>query len=84
MDPRKFFLWTGIGAVLWASGITLLGHALGRVKFIHDHLEPALILLVLISLIPMLVEYFLAKRRARNTGPATSPKHSATTNHVND
>jgi membrane-associated protein len=65
MDPRKFFLWTGIGAVLWASGITLLGHALGKVKVIHDHLESALILLVLISLVPMLVEFVLAKRRGR-------------------
>lgn len=63
MDPKKFFVWTGVGAVLWATGITLLGHALGRVKFIHEHLESALILLVLISLIPMLVEFILAKRR---------------------
>ncbi|MEV0801400.1 DedA family protein [Kribbella sp. NPDC050281] len=88
MDPRKFFLWTGIGAVLWATGITLLGHALGRVKFIHDHLESALILLVLISLIPMVVEYILAKRRTRRAQPAdetpASPKHAATTNHLND
>ena len=30
MEPKKFFLWTGIGAVLWATGITLLGHALGQ------------------------------------------------------
>jgi membrane-associated protein len=52
--------------VLWACGITLLGHALGKVKVIHDHLESALILLVLISLIPMAVEFFLARRRKRN------------------
>ncbi|WP_370452178.1 DedA family protein [Kribbella caucasensis] len=65
MDPKKFFLWTGVGAVLWGTGVTLLGHALGRIKFIHDHLESALILLVIISVIPMLVEYVLARRRAR-------------------
>ena len=66
MDPKKFFLWTGVGAVLWATGVTLLGHALGRVKFIHEHLESSLILLVLISVIPMIVEYVLARRRERN------------------
>ncbi|MFC5262561.1 DedA family protein [Kribbella qitaiheensis] len=66
MDPKKFFLWTGVGAVLWGTGVTLLGHALGRVKFIHEHLESALILLVLISVIPMIVEYVLARRRERN------------------
>jgi membrane-associated protein len=66
MDQKKFFLWTGVGAVLWGTGVTLLGHALGRVKFIHEHLESALILLVLISVIPMIVEYVLARRRERN------------------
>jgi membrane-associated protein len=80
MDPKKFFLWTGIGAVLWATGITLLGHALGNVKIIHDHLEPALILLVLISLVPMAFEYVLAKRRNRAAaaaGDGGGPKHAA-------
>jgi membrane-associated protein len=38
---------------------------LGGVAFIHDHLESALILIVAISVIPMIVEYVLAKRRER-------------------
>jgi membrane-associated protein len=65
MEPRRFFFWTGIGAVLWGTGVTLLGHALGKVEFIHAHLESALILLVFVSIIPMIVEYVLAKRRER-------------------
>ncbi len=77
MDPKKFFFWSGIGAVLWATGITLLGHALGNVKIIHDHLESALILLVVLSVIPMAVEYFLAKRRARAEAAGDAPKHAA-------
>jgi membrane-associated protein len=63
MDPRKFFIYTGIGAVLWATGITVLGYYLGQVEFIHNNLESALILIVLISVIPMLVEYYLNRRR---------------------
>jgi membrane-associated protein len=80
MDPRKFFLWTGIGALIWAPGITILGHALGNVKLIHDHLESALILLVVVSLIPMLVEYLLARRRNRNNqagDKGDGPRHAA-------
>lgn len=81
MDARKFFLWTAVGAVLWAPTITLLGHALGNVEFIHKNLEAALILLVLVSLIPMVVEYFLAKRRNRNksggAGGSGAAKHAA-------
>ena len=89
MDAKKFFVWTGIGAVLWATGVTLLGHALGNIEFIHKNLEAALVLLVLISLVPMVVEAFLAKRRARNGGQAAdAPKHAAPKhtvgNHTND
>ncbi|WP_344149350.1 DedA family protein [Kribbella yunnanensis] len=81
MDPKKFFLWTGIGAIIWAPGITLLGHALGNVEFIHAHLESALILLVLVSLIPMFVEVYLARRRKKKAGDGeakhVAPKHAA-------
>jgi membrane-associated protein len=89
MDPKKFFVWTGVGAVLWATGLTLLGHALGQFKFIHDHLESAILLIVLISVIPMFVEWLLAKRRNRTAAAsaqseATTPKHAATTNHPTD
>jgi membrane-associated protein len=70
MDPKKFFVWTGVGAVLWATGLTLLGHALGQFKFIHDHLESAILLIVLVSIVPMLVEWVLAKRRNRAAAAA--------------
>jgi len=30
MDRRRFFTWSGVGATLWASGITLLGYFLGQ------------------------------------------------------
>lgn len=65
MDFRKFITYTAIGGVLWACGITILGYYLGTVPFIHDNLEAALILIVFISVIPMLVEYVLHRRRAR-------------------
>jgi membrane-associated protein len=66
MDPRRFFLWTGVGAVLWGSGVTVLGYYLGRIDFIHRHLESALILIVFVSVIPMVIEYLLARRRTKH------------------
>jgi len=70
MDPRRFFLYTGIGAVLWGTGVTVLGYYLGQVRFIHDHLEAALILIVFVSVIPMAVEYILGKRSNARKGTA--------------
>jgi len=79
MDFRKFITYTAIGGVLWACGITILGFHLGTIPIIHHNLEAALILIVFISVIPMLVEYFLHKRRATQESAATvaNPSPSA-------
>ncbi|HEY5846359.1 MAG TPA: VTT domain-containing protein [Microlunatus sp.] len=65
MDFRHFITYTAIGGVLWACGVTVLGFYLGRVPFVRDNLEVALILIVLVSVIPMIVEFVLARRRAK-------------------
>ena len=74
MDFRRFITYTAIGGVLWVCGITTLGYYLGTVPFIHDNLEAALILIVFISVIPMMLEYVLHKRRAKQAlAAATAP-----------
>jgi membrane-associated protein len=65
MDFRKFITYTAIGGVLWASGITVLGFYLGRIPVIQHNLEAALILIVFVSVIPVMLEYVLHKRRAK-------------------
>jgi membrane-associated protein len=66
MEPKKYFGYSAIGGVLWASGVTILGYALGRIDFVHDHIELILVLLVLVSVIPIIIEV-LRKRRSRVT-----------------
>jgi membrane-associated protein len=65
MDFRRFITYTAIGGVLWACGVTVAGFYLGRIPFIHDNIEAALILIVVVSVIPMVVEFALARRRNR-------------------
>lgn len=57
MDRRRFFTYSFIGALLWATGVTLLGYFLGQIDFVGKHIEVMLILIVAISLVPVLVEY---------------------------
>ena len=57
MDRRRFFTYSFIGALLWASGVTLLGYFLGQIDFVGKHLEVMLILIVALSLVPVSVEY---------------------------
>ncbi len=72
MGFSSFIGHTAIGGVLWACGVTILGYFLGTVPFIHENIEAALVLIVLISLIPMAVEYILAKRRGK-AAPVDDP-----------
>lgn len=64
MERSRFFLWSGVGALLWATGLTLLGYFLGGVGVIHDHLEVALIAIVAVSVLPMVFEYLRHRRSA--------------------
>ena len=66
MNRRHFFVWSAVGAVLWATGITLLGYFLGGIDFVHDNLEAAVLLIVAISVLPMVFE-FLRHRSATKT-----------------
>jgi membrane-associated protein len=51
--------------VLWATGLTLLGYFLGGIDFLQENIEAAILVIVFISVVPMVVEYW-RHRRARD------------------
>jgi membrane-associated protein len=66
MDRRHFFTWSGVGAVLWATGITLLGYFLGQAfPILKTRLELAMIVIVAVSVVPMAIELLRSRRAAR-------------------
>jgi len=65
MDRRKFFTYSFIGALLWATGVTLLGYYLGQIGFVRDNVEVMLLLIVALSLLPVAVEFVLHRRRSK-------------------
>lgn len=67
MDRRHFFVWSAVGAVLWATGITLLGYFLGGIAFLQDHIEAAILVIVFVSVLPMLFEWLRHRARSRKT-----------------
>ncbi|WP_043840700.1 DedA family protein [Amycolatopsis taiwanensis] len=70
MDPRKYFTYTVIGGIAWAAGITALGHLLGNIPFIRTNIEAIFILIVLVSVIPLVVEW--ARNRRNRSREAES------------
>lgn len=53
MDYRTYTLYTVVGAVLWATSVTVLGYFLGKVTFIADNIELLLLAGVAVSVVPI-------------------------------
>jgi membrane-associated protein len=62
MDAKKFFVYSAVGGVLWATGVTVLGFFLGEIPFVEKNIESMLILIVLLSIVPIIVEVIRARR----------------------
>jgi membrane-associated protein len=65
MSFRKFIAYTAVGGVLWVIGVTLMGYFLGQIPFINKNIDLVLILIVLVSVIPMGIEYLNHRREAK-------------------
>jgi membrane-associated protein len=68
MSRRVFTTYNVLGAVLWASGVPLLGYYLGRIDWIAENLEPVILGIVALSVLPIAVEVLRARRTQRR-GP---------------
>jgi membrane-associated protein len=66
MEPKRYLTYSVIGGVAWAAGVTLLGYLLGGFTFVREHIELMLIAVVVLSLIPLVVEFLRARRERRN------------------
>ncbi len=67
MDFRRFMVFTAIGGIIWAVGVTLAGYFLGTIPFVKDNIEAILLLVVVVSVIPIVIE-FVKHRRQRAHG----------------
>ncbi|MET9514950.1 VTT domain-containing protein [Streptomyces sp. NPDC002994] len=70
MNYRSFITYNIIGGVLWGAGVTLLGASLGKVDFVHKNIEAILILIVLISVLPIVIEYLRARSKNKKAAAA--------------
>jgi membrane-associated protein len=85
MPARKFLLWNVVGAIIWTDGIILAGYFLARQiidvippEEIDKYILPAVLLIVLISVVPIFVELWRerrARRRAKAAGGHVAAAH---------
>ncbi|HNP55615.1 MAG TPA: VTT domain-containing protein [Gordonia sp. (in: high G+C Gram-positive bacteria)] len=66
MSFSKFTAYNVLGAIVWGAGITLLGYWLGQFEIVQKLIEPIFILIVLLSILPMFIEWYRRRRVAGN------------------
>ncbi|MDJ1468351.1 DedA family protein [Cytophagaceae bacterium DM2B3-1] len=57
MNYGKFISYNIIGGLIWVIGLTLAGYFFGGISIIKDNFEKVIILIILISILPPVIEY---------------------------
>jgi len=71
MHYSTFVRFNVIGGFLWAIGVTMLGYLFGRIDFVEQNLEVALLGIVAISILPIVIEV-VKHRRERSRAAAST------------
>ncbi|MFD4604826.1 DedA family protein [Streptomyces sp. NPDC058464] len=77
MAYRSFLTFNVIGGVMWGAGVTLLGSWLGKIDFVKNNIEAILILIVLVSVVPIIIEFLRARakdKKAARTEQQPTPQ----------
>jgi len=65
MEYKTFAFYNVIGGFLWITGLTYAGYFFGGLPIIKNNFEYAILIIVLVSLIPVVIEYIKHKQESR-------------------
>lgn len=74
MRYRTFVTYNILGGVLWGAGVVLLGYFLGQIQFVADNIEPIILLIIALSIMPIVFEVLRARRTQRMGPPPASER----------
>ncbi|WP_222438576.1 DedA family protein [Rhodococcus sp. BP22] len=63
MKYRTFLVYNIIGAAAWGIGVPTLGYLLGGIPFVRHHIEIILIGVVVLSILPIAVNYLRSRTK---------------------
>jgi membrane-associated protein len=63
MDYARFLSFNVFGGIGWVFAMTMLGYMLGGIPIVKQNLEKAVLLVILISIAPMIIEAIKAARK---------------------
>ena len=74
MRYKTFLLYNIIGAFIWVTSITFAGYFFGGLPIVRENFEYAVVGIIIISLIPIFIEYIKHKHKTKKQKATTSYK----------
>lgn len=62
MNYRRFLSFDILGGALWVGGLTTAGYLLGEVEFIRKHIDLVCLGIIFVSVLPVIVSVFRARK----------------------
>jgi membrane-associated protein len=63
MNYARFIIYNIVGGVAWVALFVFAGYFFGALPFVKDHFSLVVIAIVVISVLPMVIEFLRARRR---------------------
>ena len=73
MRYRTFVIYNVLGGLLWAVGVTTLGHFLGEIEFVRNNIEYAIVAVIAVSLVPVAIELYRHRRHQLEPAEPAEP-----------
>jgi membrane-associated protein len=70
MSYPRFLAYNLFGGLVWTTGFTLAGYFFGNIPFIKHNFSIAIMVIILISVLPMAIEYLRHRARSDDTPAA--------------
>jgi len=65
MDYARFFTYNVVGGILWVAIFVFGGYFFGNIPIVKEHFSLVVILIICISIMPAIVEFFRSRARMR-------------------
>ena len=65
MSYPRFAMFNVVGGVAWVVSLTMAGVWFGNIEWVAKHFEAVVVMIIVISVLPLVVEYVKARRAAK-------------------
>jgi membrane-associated protein len=67
MSYPRFAAYNVFGGIIWVCSMTGAGYYLGTISWIRQNLEKVILVIILISIMPVLIEYFRSRSKVQRS-----------------